>query len=285
MRASKTFSKQIIGALAFVVLTTHALAQQTAPATSADASAVFAKVNGQPLYRAQLENVIRMAGLPGDDATRAALEKQMISGEVVRQAAEKASYADRPEVKQVLAAARAKAVSELYLRDNAKPAAVTDQQVKARYDQMVAQAGSQEYKPRIISVTDDSTASQVLAKLKSGQSFDTLAQQFSQASNRTTGGEMGWVSFKTPVTEGQTGGLPLPLAQAITQLKAGEYTQAPVALGTGRIIVKVDAVRPTQIQPYDKVRDAVRQQLEVARQQQATNGLVGKLMKDAKIEQ
>ncbi|XRD86217.1 peptidyl-prolyl cis-trans isomerase [Dyella acidisoli] len=227
---------------------------------------------------------MRMAGLPDNDATRAALEKQMISGEVVRQAAEKANYADRPEVKQVLTAARAKAVSELYLRDNAKPATVTDQQVKARYDQMAAQAGSQEYKPRVISVADDATAGQVLAKLKSGQSFDDLARQYSQASNRAAGGEMGWVTFKTPVTDGQTGGLPLPLAQAIAQLKAGGYTQAPVTLGTSRVIVKLDAVRPTQILPYDKVKDAIRQQLEASQQQQATDALVGKLTKDAKIE-
>lgn len=74
------------------------------------------------------------------------------------------------------------------------------------------------------------------------------------------------------------------MAQAIAQLKAGDYTQAPVALGSNRVIVKVDAVCPTQILPYDKVKDAIRQQLDVTQQQKATDAVVGKLTKDAKIE-
>jgi len=124
----------------------------------------------------------------------------------------------------------------------------------------------------------------VLGQLKSGRAFDEVARQYSQASNRTAGGEMEWSSFKTPAREGQTAGIPLPLAQALTQLKAGEYTRTAVAIGSGRVIMKLDAVRPTQLQPYDKVKDQVRQQLEAAEQQKATSVLVAKLIKDAKIE-
>jgi peptidyl-prolyl cis-trans isomerase C len=161
---------------------------------------------------------------------------------------------------------------------------ISEQQVRSRYDELVAVAGDKEYKPRIIVVADDAAAADVLAQLKSERTFDEVAQQYSQASNRMTGGEMEWSSFKTPAREGQTAGMPLQMAQALAQLKVGEYTRTAIAIGSGRVILKLDAMRPTQFQPYDKVKDQVRQQLEAAEQQKATAVLVARLVKDAKIE-
>jgi peptidyl-prolyl cis-trans isomerase C len=284
MRGHMVFQKRWIAVLAGILLAGNAVAQQTASAPAVNSADVMAKVNGVPLYRSQLDSITRVSGLPDVDSTRSVIENGMIAGEVVRQAAEKANYGERPEVKQALEAAKAKAISELYLHDNVKPSQISEQQVKARYDEMVAAAGDKEYKPRIISVADDAAAADVLGQLKSGRAFDEVARQYSQASNRTAGGEMEWSSFKTPAREGQTAGIPLPLAQALTQLKAGEYTRTAVAIGSGRVIMKLDAVRPTQLQPYDKVKDQVRQQLEAAEQQKATSVLVAKLIKDAKIE-
>jgi hypothetical protein len=278
------FQKRSIAVLAGIFLAGNAVAQQATSAPAVDSADVMAKVNGVPLYRSQLDSITRVSGLPDVDSTRGVIENGMIAGEVVRQVAEKANYSERPEVKKALEVARAKAVSELYLRDNVKPRQISEQQVKARYDELVAAVGDKEYKPRIISVADDAAAGDVLAQLKSGRAFDEVARQYSQASNRAAGGEMEWSSFKTPAREGQTAGMPLPLAQVLTQLKPGEYTRTAVAIGSGRFFMKLDAVRPTQIQPYDKVRDQVRQQLEAAEQQKATKTFVDKLVKDAKIE-
>ncbi|OMZ50807.1 hypothetical protein AQ862_19710 [Burkholderia pseudomallei] len=221
--------------------------------------------------------------MPDTDATRAQIENDMISGEVVRQAAEKANYGDRKEVAAIVQMAKAKAESELYLRDNVKVAPVSDSEVKARYDAMVAGAGRLEYKPQIISVNDDATAGKVLAALKQGHSFDDLARQYSVASNRAAGGAMGWVTFKTPVQEGQTQGVPLPMAKAMANLKAGEYTQTAVALGDARVIIKMNDVRPTRILSYDEIKSALRQQLEAAERQKATDTLVQQLLNEATV--
>lgn len=70
----------------------------------------------------------------------------------MQQAAEKANYGDKPEVKAAVQQAKVTAEVQLYLRDNVKPEPVTDEQVKARYDALVATLGKSEYKPRVIVV-------------------------------------------------------------------------------------------------------------------------------------
>lgn len=162
---------------------------------------VVVKVNGVPLSKVQLDLAIRLSGLPANDAARAAVKNELIARELVRQAAQKARYGDRPEVTQAMEPAREKASSELYVCDNVRPAAVSEEQLKANYDALAARVGDKEFKPRIISVKDDATARTVLAELGRGKAFGELARQYSDASNSATGGEMSWVSFKTPAIE------------------------------------------------------------------------------------
>ncbi|WGS45679.1 peptidyl-prolyl cis-trans isomerase [Burkholderia sp. JSH-S8] len=284
MRKYVLFRKRCIVMLATLLIAGSAIGQLASSTPGKEMVDVIATVNGVPLYRSQLDSPTKGTGLPGNDAGRAELENGMIAGEVVRQAAEKAKYGERPEVKQVVDAARARVVSELYLHDSVKPAPVSDQQVKARYDEMVAATGAMEYKPRIISVADGAAAKEVLAQLESGRTFDDVAQQYSQASNRAVGGEMGWVSFKTPAREGQTQGLPLPLARELSQLKVGSYTRTPVIVGSDRFILKLDATRPTKVLAFEQVTGQIRRQLEVVELQKATAALIEKLVNEAKIQ-
>ncbi|MPV71581.1 peptidyl-prolyl cis-trans isomerase [Burkholderia sp. BE17] len=254
------------------------------PSAPDNASAVAARVNGQVVTRGEIEAAMQLARLPDTDAVRTAVTNDLIAGEVVRQAAEKSGYGDRPEVKRAIDQVRAKAESQLYLRDRARPAAVTDAQVKERYDAIVANLGDKEYKPRIISVGDDAAARTVLARLKQGRDFAEVAREYSTAPNKMSGGEMNWVSFKTPLKEGQTQGLPLPLAQALVKLSAGGVTPMPVQVGDARLIAKLDSVRPTQVPAFESVKKQIKQQLEAAENQRALAVVVDSLLKDAKVE-
>ena len=145
------------------------------------------------------------------------------------------------------------------------------------------------YKPRIIAVTDDATATTVLAKLKSGTSFEALARQYSVAPGKASGGELPWVSFRAPLSEGKTQGLPLAVAQAITQLPAGGVTPAAIATGEAgnatRVIVRLDAKRPTQVPPFDQAKDTIRQQLQALALEKAAAQFTGGLLRVAMIQQ
>ncbi|MGA3891785.1 peptidylprolyl isomerase, partial [Ralstonia nicotianae] len=202
-----------------------------------------------------------------------------------QQAAKNPAYDKLPALKQAMQEAHDAVITQAWLKDNIKPAPITDEQVKARYDAIVASLGDKEYKARVIQLGDDVTAAQVLAQLKQGGDFAKLAQQYSTAPNKVRGGDMDWVSFKVPVEEGKTQNLPLPLAREIAALGTGATSTAPVEVGSQRYIVKVEAARPTQVPGYDTVRPAIRQALETAELERVTVKVVGGLLKQAKVVQ
>ncbi|WP_175948629.1 foldase protein PrsA [Burkholderia pyrrocinia] len=249
----------------------------------------IATVNGTPITKAEVDAVLNASRQPDTPQVRQAIKNQLIAQVVIRQAAEKAGYGNKPEVQTAMQVAKSNAETQLFVRDNVKPESVTDTQVKARYDEIVASLGKEEYKPRIIVAKDAATAATVLAGLKSGQSFDALARQYSQAPSAAAGGELPWVSFKTPLTEGKTQGLPLAVAQAITQLPVGGVTPESILLGNDtngpRAIVKVDAKRPTQVPTFDAAKATIRQQLQALAIEKASANFVGGLMKGATIQQ
>jgi hypothetical protein len=264
-----------------------AVAPVTAPAPASNLGpGVIAKVNNVAITDAQLQRAIQQSGLPDSPNLRTALKNQLVSRELFRQDAEKThAYDNRPEVKQAMQEAKDAAITQLYLRDVIKPAPVTEQQVRAQFDSIVASLGDKEYKSRLIQVADAATAADVLTKLKAGADFAQLAQQVSLAQNKVRGGDLDWISFKTPAQEGQTQNLPLPIAQALIALPAGGLTLTPVNWNNAYFILKLEQVRPTLVPQYDDVKAVLRQQQEATALEKATVTVVSKLVKQAKIEQ
>jgi peptidyl-prolyl cis-trans isomerase C len=100
---------------------------------------------------------------------------------------------------------------------------------------------------------------------------------------------MAWVSFKLPLEEGKTQGLPLPVAQAVVQLPVGAVTPAaiPVTQGSSTlyVIAKLDAKRPTVVPGFDLARDTIRQQLQALAVEKASAQFVAGQLKNATIQQ
>ncbi|VWD54191.1 peptidyl-prolyl cis-trans isomerase [Burkholderia lata] len=240
----KTTLSRALNALAIAGALTGQVHAQTAVAPQA--TGTVATVNGTAITQAEVDAVLRATKQPDTPQARLAIRNQLIAHVVIQQAAEKANYGNKPEVQAAMQIAKANAETQLYLRDNIKPEPVTDTQVKSRYDEIVASLGKDEYKPRVIVVRDAATAATVVSELKSGKSFDALARQYSIAPSRDAGGELPWVSFKAPATEGRTSGLPVGIAQALEKLPVGAVTPESVAVDGARAIVKLDAKRPTQ---------------------------------------
>ncbi len=130
-----------------------------------------------------------------------------------------------------------------------------------------------------------SLARKVLAQVKAGEPFDALAKAYSVAATGAQGGEMPWMSFPVPAAEGKTQGLPLPIARTIAQLPAGGITPQPVQIGNAWVIVKLDAKRPTQIPPFEQVKDTVKAQLEVLALQKAAAAFTAAQIRGATIQQ
>ncbi|WP_126284724.1 peptidylprolyl isomerase [Burkholderia stagnalis] len=278
----KATLNRVLTALALAGVLSGSVYAQTA-ATSQPTGTV-ATVNGTAIAQAEVDAVVRASRKPDTPQIRQAIRNQLIARVLIQQAAEKANYAGKPEVQAAMQVAKANAETQLYLKDNVKPEPVTDAQVKARYDEIAASLGKDEFKPRLIVVKDAATAATVLSELKSGKSFDGLARRYSIAPSRDAGGELPWVSFKTPATEGKTSGLPVAIAQTLMKLPVGAIAPDSIPLDGARAIVKLDAKRPTQLPAFSQAQATIRQQLETLALKRASAQFVGGLLKNATIQ-
>ncbi|MDF3080379.1 peptidylprolyl isomerase [Burkholderia sola] len=280
----------LVAAMLCGAVVPHAYAVPKAAKKSADATAAMpadaiASVNGVPILQAQVDEAVRASKAPDTPALRAALKNQLIARELFRQAALKQHYDTKPQVVAAVEQAKALAMTQAYLRDQVKPAPVTDADVKARYDAVVATLGENEYKPSVIAVNDADTAKQILARLKKGEDFGALARQFSKGPAAAQGGALNWISFKTPIEAGHTQNWPQPLAEALVKLPQGGLTREPVQVGDAYWIVRADDKRPTQVPPFDQAKDTLRQQLEQVAMEKATAQVVADLIRNARIQQ
>lgn len=245
-----------------------------------------ATVNGVAIPDSAIAQAVQAAGLPDSPAAREAIKQQLIARELFRQeAAKDKALEQRPEVQALLREARQQILTQAWLKDRIKPAPVTDAEVRARYDAIVATLGDKEYKARVIEVADDAAANAVLGRIKAGEDFAKIAQDVSLAPSKAAGGAMDWVSFKVPAQEGKTQTLPLPIAQAVSMLPPGAVSPSPVVLGERRYVVKVDAVRPTQVPSFDTAAPGIRQALQAQALERATVALVTGLLAKARITQ
>ena len=250
---------------------------------------IVARVNGTPITQEQLDQTLRAATAQGNTpitpAMREAVKTQLIARELFRQAAEKGHYDTRPNVRLAMEQAKTLAMTQDYLRDAIKPAQVSDADVHAKFDAIVATLGELEYKPSAIVVKDADTAQKLLEQLKKGGDFAQLARQSSQGPTAAQGGALNWVSFKLPLQAGRTQNWPQPLAEALVQLPEGAVFAAPVQVENTYWLLRVDAKRPTQIPQYEQIKDTLRKQLEAVEMQKATQQVVVDLMKNARIQQ
>ena len=264
---------------------TLAFAQQSTPAPASDTP--LATVNGVPIKHSTFERALKQAlaqGNPDSPQLRQALKNQLIARELFVQEAAKQGLDKDPEVLAVMEEAKRSAMVQRYLHGKIKAAPVTDEQIKAHYDKMKAGAGAKEYKLRVMMLPNAPRAKEMRDQLAKGKSFAELARQWSLAPSASRGGELGWISYKTPAKEGETQGLPLPIAQAVEKLQKGKSTE-PIEVQGRWWIVKLDDVRPTKVPSYDEAKAQIQRALNARELERATGELAQELGKSAAIVQ
>jgi peptidyl-prolyl cis-trans isomerase C len=115
-------------------------------------------------------------------------------------------------------------------------------------------------------------AKEILARLKKGEEFSTLAREFSQdAESAAKGGELGWISpGKTNSEE---------FEKALFALKAGgtgEIVESPF----GFHIIRVDERRDKRTATFEEARDHILNRLKGEFAQKKTQEFLDKLSKD-----
>jgi parvulin-like peptidyl-prolyl isomerase len=265
----------------FAVSLPPPVAAQAQPA----ADKPVATVNGVPIKPALFQQLLQQAiaqGRPDTPQLREAITNQLIARELFVQAALKQGLDKDPEVLAIAEEAKRTAMIQRYSRQVVKPSPVTEDQVKAHYEKLKANVGAREFKLRVMQLPNAVRAKDVRAELAKGKDFAELARQWSLAPSAMRGGELQWVSFKSPPQEGQTGALPLPIAEAVDKLEKGKVSE-PIEVQGKWWMVKLDDVRPYKVPTFEETRQDIFNYLSAQEMERATSAAVQKLSEGAKI--
>ena len=242
--------------------TTNAQAPRAADVLSLDgrsqteADPLVAIVDGHPIRLTELGKASdtlpeNLRAMPFDALYPALLER-MIDHQALVSMARRQGLDEIPDIKREITAAVENVLEAAYLRREAL-SKVTDQAIQNRYNREFAnRAATEEVRARHILVGTEAEATNLLAELKKGADFATLAGTLSKDPDGKRGGDLGffrreqvWPSF----------------ADLVFSLPPGQVGPRPVRNEFGWHVVKVEERRLVAPPSLPDVRDSIRQQL------------------------
>ncbi|MEJ7930017.1 peptidylprolyl isomerase [Ramlibacter sp. AN1015] len=253
-----------------------ALAAVTVCAALPAAAQNIAIVNGKPVPKARadaLAEQVARSGRPVTPELSSQIRDEVIAREIFMQEAQKRGLDASPEFKSQMEMARETLLIRQLLADVQKTNPVTDEEVKAEYDKFVAANSGKEYRARHILVPTEAEAKAIIANLKKkGVKFEELAKKQSKdPGSGAQGGDLDWATANSYVPE---------FAEALTKLKKGELTEAPVKTQFGWHVIRLDDVREAELPKLEEVKPQIAQQL----QQQKLMKFQEELRAKAKVE-
>ena len=242
-------------------------------------------VNGVAIPQARIDFMIKSAQaqqgqnhgqgapLPDSPELQAAARENLISLEILSQAAIKAGVDKDKEVQAQIDLRRQQALANGYIANYVKKNPIKDEALKAEYEKLKAQLGDKEYKARHILVAKEEEAKEIIEQLKKGGDFEKLAKEKSiDTGSKENGGDLDWNSPSRYVK---------PFAEALVALTKGQYTQQPVKSDFGFHVIRLDDTRELKAPAFDEMKENFRQRA----QQQQVEKMVSDLRAKAKIEE
>ena len=251
----------------------HLIIAIAALATLSLSPAVFAAdaaatVNGKVIKQSWVDFITKDAQARGQkpsDGMKNAIINELVGSELAYQEAQKQGLDKDPDFKTSSELANRKMLVNVFLQDFMKKNPVTEADTKAAYEDYKKELGDKEYSARHILVKTEAEAKDVLAQLKKGDDFAKVAKEKSlDPGSKEKGGDLGWFS---------PAGMVKPFSDAVTSLKKGETTSAPVQTQFGWHIIKLVDTRPAQVPSYDKVKDGLERTLQQRKLEKMMIGL------------
>lgn len=262
-------------ALGFAIFATSpSSAQSQAADTLSGEDKVVATVNGYEIktseVRMAFDDVIgQLPNMPPKLRFPFVVEF-LIERHLLAQVAAKDGVGESDDYKRRLAAYQAKALRDSYLAQKISPA-VTDEEIKAAYDQESAKVKQTErVRARHILVASEKEATDIETKLKAGAKFEDLAKQYSLDGSKDYGGDLGYFTAPEMVKE---------FSDAAFKLKVGEISP-PVKTDYGWHIIRMDDRKMGAAQPFDQVKGAIKNVLV----RNKVEALLASLQGTAKVE-
>ena len=206
-----------------------------------------------------------------DENIRQNVLRGLVSERLIYKEALKNGVDKSEDIKKRLENLQKQLVIQTYVENKSK-SLVTDDQIKALYDEKVAAAkGQEELKARHILVASEAEAKKISADLKKGGDFEKVAKDKSTDKGYSVNGvDLGWISKEKMVPE---------FFDATNKLKKGEVS-TPVKSSFGWHVIKLEDRRAVKVPPFEESKEALRSELS----NKAVQSYVESLLKTATIK-
>ena len=243
----------LLGRTMAAVLLTGAIAFSLVATVHAQEDTVVATVNGQSITEADIALAASELDPQFDQLSpeqrRAAAVSALIEIKLAAAASADAGVADDAEFQRRMAFLRERALHSEFVK-NQIASTVTDEAVRARYDEEIAGAPmSNEVRASHILVKTEEEAADIIKQLDEGASFVDLAKEKSSDGSAQNGGDLGFFGPGRMVPE---------FEKAAFALEVGAHTAAPVQSQFGFHVIKVTDKRPQQPPAFEQVQSQVR---------------------------
>ena len=234
-------------------------AQGTAPAQApAQPDPVLARVNGTEIHRADLITFLQqlpaqIQQMPMETLYPQLLEK-LVNDVLLAEAGRKDKLAADPEVKRRVQKVEDDIIGRTYITRYIK-SVMTEERIKQRYEKFLKERKPEDsvHAFHILVKTEDE-AKAIIAQLKGGADFATLAKEKSiDPSAKQNGGDLDWFVKEEMVPE---------FSEAAFKLQKGQFTETPVKTQFGYHVILVVDRGPAPAPAFDKVRDELVRQLQ-----------------------
>lgn len=246
-------------------------------ALSAPADGILAKVGGVEIRQADLDAAEEDIGgqataQMSPEQKREYLLSFVIDLTLAAKAAEQRNIQAGPDFARKLAYYRNKLLVETLLTTETR-ARVTDEEMRKIYDEQRARITPEdEVRARHILVESEEEAKALLAQIRGGADFETIAKEKSKdPGGQRNGGDLGFFTKGQMVPE---------FSEAAFAMQAGQLSEAPVKTQFGWHIIKVEERRQRQIPSFEQVRGQIEDFL--TRRVQAD--LVQRLRSEAQVQ-
>jgi peptidyl-prolyl cis-trans isomerase C len=222
----------------------------TADEQAKSASTVVAEVDGRAVTLGDVADAIKelpasVSALPFN-ALFPTIRDQLVRQQALVIRAQQQALDEDPAVRRKLKAASDKVLADELLRREIS-ATITEQALLDRYNTEIAgKPGPETVHLRVIMMPTQEAADGIIAELKAGGDFATLAKRSSQDSTAPVGGDLGFV---------RRDGLNAEIGAVAFSLPAGAYSPYPVRSNGGWFIVKVEERRQDPTPPFSVVRE------------------------------
>ena len=216
----------------------------------------IAIVNGKAVPKARVDTLLQQAQRAGQQISpemQGMAKDEVVRREIFSQEAVKRGIAAQADYKAQMELARESILIRELFEDFKRKNPVTDAEAKAEYDKFKAQATGTEYRASHILVEGEDEAKALIAQIKGGAKFEDLAKAKSKdPGSGANGGDLDFAKPESYVPE---------FGQAMSKLKNGEMTEAPVKTQFGFHIIRLDDTRDAQFPDFEGVKAQIQQRL------------------------